>query len=295
MSKYSKYTDGQKEAIFNILGGEEKIDALLCGDLAVEFKEAIKLLFDKNGRVIPRNLQSAVCDANKDFYLEPAAVDLAKLIKDWEMAFEQKFPISQDELENRAVAILDLLKNNPLLCNCLNGIYTIALVPKIEVTDYGTILEQVFLPAAERGYKAAYPNRTFVNYRKGTLANQVKIFSGTRHEQLIEKMSKDNVVVVHFINPTQGFSVNAQREVMSSLPLEFTLGGPIDRLTVAATYPTVVTRNFNTPSLDCPAVSWQSADQSLYLCADGAKLKFAYEGRLDEAYDCYAGGLSVLG
>jgi len=295
MSKYSKYTGGQKEALLNMLGGEDKMDALLCGDLTVELKEAVKLLFDKNGRLIPRNLQSSVCDANKDFYLEHSAVDLPKLIKDWEMVFEQKFPISLDELENRSVAILDLIKNDPLLNNCLNGFWAVTLVPKIEVVDYGTILEKVFLPATERGYKAVYPDRTFVNYRKGTLANQVKIVNGTRHEKLIEQLAKDNVVVVHFVNPTQGFSVNAQREVMGSMPLEFTLGGPIDRLTVAATYPNIVFRDFNTPGYDCSAVSWQSADQSLYLWADDVALVFGNGGFLGDAYDYCSGGLSVLG
>ncbi len=295
MSKYSKYTDGQKEAIFNILGGEEKLDALLCGDLTVEFKQAVKLFFDKNGRVIPRHLKTVVCDPDNNFYLEKPEIDFAVTVNNWEIAFEQKFPISLDELNERTRRIIEPIQMDVQLKNAFRGSWVVTLVPKTEVSDYGAFLESTFLPAAEKGYKNAYPDRTFVNYKKGNLGNQVKVVSGTRHEKLLKAMTKGNVVLVHFINPTQGFSVHAQREVMQYLPDDFLLSGPIDRLTVAANYPTIIARDFNTPGLDCSAVSWRSPGQSLYLGASVGRLRFDFRASLGGAGGFFSGGLSVLG
>ena len=98
---------------------------------------------------------------------------------------------------------------------------------------------------------------------KMTLAGKVSIVPGSRHEKLIEKMMQDYVVAIYFPNPLQGFSINASREQMATLPESLILAGGFDTASAMSMYPDIIARDWHTPGYDLSALNWQSSDYSL--------------------------------
>jgi len=293
--KYGKFTLGEIEALINILG-EDVVYALLRGEIEFEIREVIRKLFDKNGRRIPpKGLKAAVCDPNKDFQLVQPGFGyeerLAQLVRYFPKGTE--FP-SAEEFKARSEALVDQLRSDKFLANLLSGVYLPICLPRIESGDYGRMLEEVFIASAERAYKAEFPDRAFNNYRKGELSGQVSIISGSRHEKLIAEMGKGPVVGIQFFS-LRGFSINASREQMESLPESCLLSGAIDFMTALAMYPDVLAGNWNTPGYLCSANSWRSGGYSLNAEAYDDSLGFDFAGHLAGAYAYFSSGLLFLG
>jgi hypothetical protein len=167
------------------------------------------------------------------------------------------------------------------------------ILPKLDpqTFEYGTVLEEVFLTAVERAYKTQFPGRVFNNHRKGTLAGQVTIEPSMRHDLLVEQMKQGPKVVLYFPDSLRGFSIEADRQQIKRLPPQFTLAGVLDTATAMALHPATLGRDWNTPGLDCAAVSWESS--SLYFRASDDYLVFG--SRFLDACDYYSGGLVFLG
>ncbi len=293
MAKYSHWTDGQHEALINILG-EENALALLSGDKTVSFQEvAAKLLFDSNGRCIPRNLKNRVCDPNTGFHLVQPKLDYGMRLARIGESLHTGQMISVVEFEDRCQKLLERLGKDEQCGNIVKAVHLPICIPQTAVADYGTALEP-FLAGVERSYTQEFPERPFNNYRKGDLAKKVSVISGSRHPALLGKLAEGSAVGVYFPNPMQGFSVLAQREQIGILPIEFMLAGGFDTVVGMACYPDVLARDGNTPGLDLAALQWQDARHSLFFKADDDELRFVNWGSLDNAYDYYSGGLFVL-
>ncbi len=294
--KYGEMNLGQNEALVNILGGMEAVEAILRGEKEVSLTDAIIKWFDKHGRRIPpRTLTASVTDASRNYFLKHTKLNYAERLARIVDCFVLKEAISADEFENRAEAILDGLRVDEKTQLITNGVHLPFYLPQTQVDDYGRVLDEVFLPAVERSYKAEFPKRSFYNYRKGTLAGQTTIVEGSRHERLVEAMKQGNVVGIYFPNCLQGFSVHADREQMASLPDKFLLAGGFDAAGAMVAFPDVLARDSKTPLLDLAVMQWQSSDCSLYFGARDGNLLFDYGIVLDDAYDYCAGGLVVLG
>lgn len=136
------------------------------------------------------------------------------------------------------------------------------------------------------------------------MSGKVSVVDGSRHDQLIDRMKESQVIGLHFPNPLQGFSINASREQMSTLPPVrrsqsgeggegFILSG-MDAPIAMAMYPDILARGYNTPGLDLAALQWQSAGSSLYLGTHGDGLVFRGTGPLAFACGYYSGGLLFL-
>ena len=116
-------TGGQLAAILNkVCGGdEEKLNALLRDEVEVRLVERDLKLFDKNGRRIPKDLKSAVCDANRDFYLvQPkleTVADYADRLVRFQKAFREGPVMSAADFEGKAKELIAEIKNNKNLCN----------------------------------------------------------------------------------------------------------------------------------------------------------------------------------
>ena len=165
--------------------------------------------------------------------------------------------------------------------------------PQFTLGDYGKDLEEVFLKAAGDSYKSQFPEREFNNYRQGGLEKKVNIVEES-HKRLLSKMAEGSVVGIQFF-PTQGFSINADREIMPLLPKSLFLSGPVDLASAMTAYPDVLARDFNTPGYDCAAVSWRSSVYSLNFWADDDGLRFSGTGILGRAFGFYSAGLVFLG
>jgi len=295
-SKYADWTRGQVEALINIIG-EENAKGLLAGDISAEFKEVIKKLFDKYGRRIPEDLKANVCDADRDFHLNQPKldeeVDFANRITRLHRCLSIDTEVTAEQLKMEIGRLLALVRSNSQIANITNGVWLPVVLPKFVTDDIGAELE-LYMTAVGNSYAKTFSDRNFYNHRKGTLANEVSIVNGSRHEQLVERMKQGPVIGIHFPNPLQGFSINASREQMSTLPERFVLSG-MDTPIAVAMYPDILARDWNTPGLDLTALSWRSADYSLNFGANDAELDFSSTGNLAGADDDYSGGLLFFG
>lgn len=284
-------------AIGTKLGGVENTVAVLREEKTIKLEDAIRLLFDKNGRRLPLNLQAAVCDPNSGFKLvRQKKVDFTARLSRLADALEMAVPIAAAQFEDEAGKLVELVKTaaGGRCANALKGVYLPAIVPQTPEGDYGSILENSYLAALKRAYKKEYPDRLFTNHRKGELANQVTIVANTRHDRLLAKSRQGWQVILFFANPLQGFSAHAQREQLAELPEEFSLAGSIDGLPVWTMWVDVLARDLRTPGLDLSALQqWQvSSARLLYVSAGDDSAGFAYGFRLGLAHGFYSGGLS---
>ena len=295
-SKYADWTRGQVEALINIIG-EETAKGLLAGDVSAEFKEVVKKFFDKHGRRIPEGLQANVCDANRDFRLDQPKldeeVDFANRILRLHGCLSIDTEVTAEQLQAETERLLAVIRENSQIANIANGVCLPVVLPKLVTDDLGAELE-LYLAGVDNSYAKTFGDRKFYNRRKGTLANEVSIVDGSRHDQLIGWMKEGPVIGLHLPNPLQGFSINASREQTATLPEGFILSG-IDTPIAMVMYPDILARDWNTPGLDLAALSCQSADYSLNFKAYGAKLDFIYTDGLAFANDYFSGGLLFLG
>lgn len=295
MSKYTKYSGGQWEALGNILGGEEVIDGLLSGTKKAAIEDAVRLFFDRHGRCIPApNLRARACDANRNFRLNQPTLDYAERHARLTEFLGQELIITAAQFKDTSERQLASLRENPSTANALKGVVLPVIMPRIVMKDLGACLEEILLPAVERSYTQKFPGRTFNNRRQGDLAGKVTLVSDTRHERLVAGMAKSSMVGIFLPNPLQGFSVHAQREQIAAMPENFVLSA-LDMIMAMIMYPDVLARDFNTPGLDLSALQWQSAEYSLFFEAYDDKLLFVYETYLGVAGGSYSGGVLFLG
>jgi len=257
-----------------------------------------KHVFDKNGRRISMNLQANICDPNKDFNLSMVKLetiqDYSNVLSDFAKLLGVKnLGITAEEFKAETERLLSLISDNDQIANIKNGTYLPLVLPKLKSGDLGTALEQ-YLEIVGKSYKKAFRNRNFCNYREGELKGMVKTVDGSRQDQLIEKMKQGPVVVIFFPNSLQGFSVNASREQMETLPEGFILSG-IEIIIAMIMYSEVLARDYQTPGLDLAGLSWQSPGYSLIFRAGGDELGFGYRDSLSGADGDASSGLSFLG
>lgn len=291
------WTTGELNALVKNLGGEEVARKIQRGEVRISFEDVVKAFFDKHNRRIPEGLQSNVCDANRNFRLDQPKldkeVDFANRITWLHGCLNIDTEVTAEQLKAETERLLAMIRENSQIANIANGVCLPVVLPKLVTDDLGAEME-LYLAGVNNSYAKTFGDRTFYNHRKGTLANEVSVVTGSRHDQLISRIKEGPVIGLHFPNPLQGFSINASREQMSTLPEGFVLSG-MDTPIAMVMYPDTLARDRNTPGLDVVALQWQSADYSLIFRADDDRLGFAYTDDLAYASDGCSGGLLFLG
>ena len=295
-SKYSDWTKGQVESLINIIG-EENVRELLAGNLKIRFEKVIKSFFDRHGRRISQGLLAKVCDPNRQFRLDQPDLDQessnASRITRLHQCLDIDTGITAEQFQSESHRLLTLIGDNPQIANLARGVCLPVVLPQLIVDDLGTELE-LYLDRVGKSYAGTFSGRKFHNHRKGELVGKVSIVQESRQDHLIERMRQGPVIGLHFPNPLQGFSINASREQMSTLPQGFVLSG-IDTVIAMIMYPDVLACGANTPGLDLASFLWQSADYSLCFGANDVRLDFALTDDLVHACGRYSGGLFFLG
>ncbi|MBL7155430.1 MAG: hypothetical protein ISS88_02960 [Candidatus Portnoybacteria bacterium] len=296
VNRYEELSFAQWVAVGNKLGGLSNVKMVLHGELDIETRKAVKLLFDSTGRRIPEGLPVGVCDANRSLRLNQPEleqdVDYANRITRLHECLGVDTGITAEQFKAETERLLALIWDNSQIANIANGVWLPVILPKLTTNDIGETLEQ-YLEAVGKSYVKTFSDRRFYNYRKGMLVDNINIIDGSCHDQLIERMKQGPVMGINFPNPLQGFSINASREQISTLPEGFILSG-MDTLIAMAMYPDVLARDWNTPGLDLAAFSWRSA-YSLIFGASALKLDFDSTAYLAYARDSCSGGLLFLG
>lgn len=305
MTKFSeiwrKLKGGQQQALGQKIwlagggenGGEAAVQAVLQGTMRIVLQDATILLVDATGRCIPLpSLKGEHVDANRSFHLVQPEINYAATLARLQQFFApgMKF-VSEAEFQQQSASLIARVRENKQVANLFKGVYLPIVVPQIAVADYGRTLEETCLTAVERAYKAQFSDRVFNNYRKGELAGKVDVVEESRHQQLLEKVVKGPVVLIHFPCPCQGFSISADRKMIGALPEGFMLSGALDTAVSVVAHTATLCRDWNTPGLDCAANSWRG--HSLCFRAGDDGLSFSRRGLY--AHDGCSGGLSFVG
>jgi hypothetical protein len=161
------------------------------------------------------------------------------------------------EFEQRSKSLIGKLQKDPLLAPMLNGIHLPICLPKCRVGDYGHLVEEQFLPRVKDAYEAKVENGRFENGMLGKPAGDLDIADDSRQERLIEKMAAGPVVALLFPVALQGYSVEAAREQMATLPDGFVLSGVLDTCIAFIAYPEVLCA-YHAPTSVCAGTTWQS-------------------------------------
>ncbi len=254
-------------------------------------------LFDEYGRRIPEGLQAKVCDANRNFRLNQPELErdahYASRITRLHECLDLDTGITVQQLKAETERSLDRIRDDPRIAKITNGVWLPVIMPKLITDDLGTALEQ-YLEGVGESYAKTFSDRKFHNHCKGSLANEVSIVEGSRHDQLVERMRQGPVMGIYFPSSLQGHSIDAQKEQMSSLPKGFILSS-MDTLSAMVMYLDILARDRNTPSLDMAALFWRSTDYSLGFRAGDDRLDFGSTDVLAYALGRYSGGLLFLG
>ncbi len=288
-------------ATINKIGGLENWKKMVRGELIIRFEEAEQHLFDKNGRFIPfPGFKAAVCDPNPQNCFKKLKVNCNRLCKNLARRLAAggiagDLP-SASEFEERVLAIKAKLDNDPRTANATKGVWVPWMLPKLE-GDLGTNLDTL-VDCVGLAYRGEYPNRTFTNYRKGALANQVKIVAGSRHEQLVEAVSRGPVVGITLF-PFGGYSVNAcvevftEHEMNDNIPDWLLLGGGFDTAAAYIGFAKELMKDNKTPIVRCPAMKRQS--YSFHWDALDGDATFVNTDDLADAHDYCSATVSCLG
>ncbi|MEK7496662.1 MAG: hypothetical protein AAB657_02025 [Patescibacteria group bacterium] len=289
------------EVVTKKLHGVKNVVKLIRGQLFVELKEVF-IRFDKHGRLVPPlGLESKQCDPDWAFHVKQPIINWAERLDRLKKYLNGKLPVNifTDEYEDRGSKILERIKKDEYLSKMLNGPYVIGVIPQLSkqvVDNYGEVLEDIFLPAVQKAHDDIFaPKRAFKNYRAGELSNQVTVAENTRHDLLLQKAVEGNVVFVQCIQPLQGYSIRAQREVISLFPDWIALGGAIDMSCSLIQFIFELARDTKTPMYDCSALQWQSSDYSLYWNVNGDEFWFGSQSILEYASGDYSGSLVCFG
>jgi len=300
IEKLEDMTTGQHWALVNKCGGLETVLAILRGEKEVTVTDLIRMLVDRHGRCIPikPEVSAAVCDANRKYHLDSLAdgftLDSA-WIERWQKLFNQPAGLDETQFNERIADIRARVSDEQTIANLLAGSHFPVLLPRIELGEggYGAMIESLTLSAVEKAYTEAFPERKFVNHRKGELADQVTIVD-ERHQRLVDDLAQGSIPGI-LCFPLQGFSVHAQRQMAMLLPDYMSLAGPIEIGCGEALYPQQLSRDVNTPVKDCSAVQWRAPDSSLCFRAYDDKLEFGFRCRLGHASAGCSGALFLRG
>lgn len=260
-------------------------------------KENVEQLFNESGRRISKGVKADVCKANKEFSLNRPQLefveDFIKRIDNLHESLNINTGISGIKLKAHFIRLMTALKYKEQVSRITRTVCLPIVLPRMMSNDLGSELE-LYLRAVNYSYKQAFSDRVFNNGRYGKLSGQVSAVDESRHDLLIKKMKEGPLIGLFFPDALQGFSVEASREQMKTLPEGFILSG-LDTVIAMIMYPKIIARDFNTLGLDLAALQYQTFKHSLDFGADNDRLNFDYTDGLDDAYEYYSSGLFFFG
>lgn len=220
-------------------------------------------LFDVSGRRIPpQGLDARVNPASDRYALAQPAIDHSVIHSRISEHFAGG-PLTAADFEKQALAALDALRQHDATRELAKGSYVPFFLPRGQFSDYGAALEDEFLPAVGRSWKARYPKYAFTNELKGGLAGKVSVAAGSRHERLVQAMADRPLVGLYFPLALSGYSVDAALKQMSGLPEGFALSGGYDTCAALIGTPELIMKESGyPPQLDLSAL--QSAPRYGY-------------------------------
>jgi hypothetical protein len=259
-------------------------------------ESAVAPQFDVSGRRIPpQGLDARVNPASDRYGLAQPATDHSVIHSRISEHIPGADGLSRDDFERQSRAALEALRAQEATCEVAKGTYVPFFLPRGFFADYGTALENVFLPAVGRSWKARYPKYNFTNELKGGLAGKVSAVPGSRHERLVQAMADRPLVGLYFPLALSGFSVDAAVRQMSDLPDGFALSGGYDTCAALVGSPELIMKEEGyPPQLDLSALDSVAPRYGYHFAAYGYNLTFNGRFHNGLASDYCSSGLTWI-
>jgi len=201
--------------------------------------------------------------------------------------------ISLETFQSRAEAILERLQINPQTAGLLNAVAVPILLPKSSHVDLAEALNQHYVSAVAGAFAELSPNYRFVNHHP--VDEQLKVNSQSRHLQLLEQLTQQDVVAYWFAALSE-YSIPAALERVSKLPSEFLLAGGIDTAAALVACPDLLLREDGYPPLLwLAALQGERDDAAYHFEAYGRNLTFNYRPHFNQVAEYWCSGLVVMG
>jgi hypothetical protein len=261
------------------------------------FKDTVvQALFDGSGRRNPPSgIDTPVNPASTRYSLVQPAIDYADIHGRISEAMGPDGHVSATEFAERAEALLDTLRRNDETAPLASAVrIPFALAPD-RCSDLGQALEDQYLPALGRSWKARFPKADFKNELKGGLAGKVAVAKGSRYERVVQALAEGPVVGYYFPLALSGFSVSAALRQMSDLPDTFVLSGGHEACAALAGSPDLfVQKGGYPPQLDLSGFEAPAAGYGYHFAPYGYDLTFNGRFHNGLASDYCSSGLTVI-
>jgi len=293
--KYNKRI-GLLEMFLNMINAED-LKKLQAGEALIKIEAIIRSLFDSTGRVIPpRGFKPKVKDENNNFCLNQIEINFKDCLKRMQEYLPgYKFSSLLESQDKYEAVKKKALQHSQIGPNAFKRCSLFLPIPHIpELADLKK-LHQVFnnlLEAVKRAYENEFSKdrRVFKNYRRGILQKNVLVVSGTRHKKLLDLVVKAPQVGILLPNSLQGYSIIADRKIISLFPKFVSLVG-IEYILAMIGYSDILARGWNISGLNLSAIYLQNIDSSFFFKAYDSDLIFDCIDNLFIAHNYFSGGL----
>jgi hypothetical protein len=257
---------------------------------------AVAPLFDVSGRRIPPQAMDAAVNPACDRYgLAQPPTDHSVIHSRISEHIPGAGRLPLAEFEGQATALLQNLRKTDATRGVASGTHVPFMLPQGRVTDIGQALEDLYLPALGRSWKARYPKYDFKNEIKGGLAGKLSVAAGSRYEQLLQAMADGPVVGIYFPLALAGYSVDAALRQMSDLPGGVVLSGPLDVAAALVGTPELIMKEDGyPPQLDLSAVDTPAPRYGYHFAPYGYNLTFNGRYHNGLASDYCSSGLTWI-
>jgi hypothetical protein len=256
----------------------------------------VQNLFDVSGRRLPPDgLGAPVNPACSRYGLVQPGIDYAEIHARISEHMGLAGQVSASEFAERAEGVLDALRRNEETAPLASAVRLPFALAANRRDDLGQALEDLYLPALGRAWKARFPKSDFRNELKGGLVGKVALAKGSRYEHLIQAIAEGPVVGYYFPMALSGFSVEAALRQMSDLPDIFVLSGGYEACAALAGCPDlIVQKDGYPPQLDLSAFQAPAAGYGYHFAPYGYNLTFNGRFHNGLASDYCSSGLTVL-
>jgi hypothetical protein len=253
-------------------------------------------LLDEHGRCIPSGLNTEVHQKTRRYFaFTQPEIDYTAIHARISQHLGIAEAISAGEFEQRSSAILQKLRDDPATRNITEGVSVPFFLPRASYPDYGGSLDDIYLPAVKGAFSDKHPKYTFVNHHKSGLAGKLSVAPGSRHQQLVTAMQREQIVGYFFPCLTE-YSIPAALEQTGKLPEQFLLAGGFDTCAALIGSPDLLLSiKGYPPLLWLAALSGEKENVGYHFEAYGYNLTFNRRPHFGQVAEYWASGLVVLG
>ena len=253
-------------------------------------------MFDDFGRLIPKDIRTPAHVRSRRYFSFP---DISISTEKSYSRLKKHFGLSAEGLSleiicQRVENIKNRLSSDHDVAGILRGIAIPFFIPKQEDDDIGRSLESVFLPAVSASYSEAFPDYSFDNHNSEPLAGRLTAVAGSRHADLLGRVSSEAVVGMFFPCMTE-FSIPAAVEATAALPECFILAGAYDTSAALVACPELLFKKDSYPPLIwMSGIQDERVETSYHFEAYGYNLTFNRRGHLGQCAEYWSSSLVVL-